>query len=392
MKIVHLCLCGPMTDGLTYQENLLTKFHKELGHEVSIVASRYMYEKGKVSIDNRNRYYNSDGVKVIRLDNKFNTNINSKLKIYKGLYNSVDQENPDLIFVHGVQFLDILTIKRYIKNNPRVKLIIDNHADFSNSATNFISKFILHKILWKFMAKLISPYTVKFLGVLPARVEFLQKLYSIPENKTELLLMGADDNLVIKYSSSKVRDNIRKKLGISLNDFVIITGGKIDKAKQQVLTLMKAVNDLNNKDVKLIIFGSIDSDIEDKFFKLANNVSIINVGWVNEEDSYQLFSISDLAVFPGRHSVYWEQVAGIGKPMIVKYWKGTTHIDLGRNVLYLKDDSLVEMKKVLAKVINNDEIYSDMLTSATSNESKKFLYSNIAVQSLKYCKSEVNNE
>ncbi|MCY3029865.1 hypothetical protein ODY40_08460 [Aerococcus sp. JJEM-2022a] len=114
MKIVHLCLCGPMTDGLTYQENLLTKFHKELGHEVSIVASRYMYEKGKVSIDNRNRYYNSDGVKVIRLDNKFNTNINSKLKIYKGLYNSVDQENPDLIFVHGVQFLDILTIKRYI--------------------------------------------------------------------------------------------------------------------------------------------------------------------------------------------------------------------------------------------------------------------------------------
>ena len=56
---------------------------------------------------------------------------------------------------------------------------------------------------------------------------------------------------------------------------------------------------------------------------------------IDDFQSYNLFSAADLVVFPGRHSVYWEQVVAIGTPMVVKYWDGTTHIDIGGNCMYL---------------------------------------------------------
>ena len=43
MKIVHVCLAGiGVTDGWTYQENLLTKYHKKLGHDVTIITSQWV--------------------------------------------------------------------------------------------------------------------------------------------------------------------------------------------------------------------------------------------------------------------------------------------------------------------------------------------------------------
>ena len=38
MKIVHLCLCGLFGEKYAYQDNLLTKYHKKMGNEVTIIA------------------------------------------------------------------------------------------------------------------------------------------------------------------------------------------------------------------------------------------------------------------------------------------------------------------------------------------------------------------
>jgi 1,2-diacylglycerol 3-alpha-glucosyltransferase len=118
--------------------------------------------------------------------------------------------NPDIIFTHGCQFLDIKHIARYAKLHPKVKVYVDNHSDFSNSARNFLSKNILHKIIWRYCANLIEPYTTKFYGVLPARVDFLKNIYKIPRDKVELLVMGADDEKVEEASKPNVRLQIRK--------------------------------------------------------------------------------------------------------------------------------------------------------------------------------------
>ena len=37
MKIVHICLGGPFSDGFSYQENLITKYQVKMGLDVSLI-------------------------------------------------------------------------------------------------------------------------------------------------------------------------------------------------------------------------------------------------------------------------------------------------------------------------------------------------------------------
>ena len=66
MKIVHLCLASFFPDNYSYQENLLPKFHKELGYDVEVIASTQSFdEHGKVCyLSNVGTYRNEYDIKV----------------------------------------------------------------------------------------------------------------------------------------------------------------------------------------------------------------------------------------------------------------------------------------------------------------------------------------
>jgi len=383
MKITHVALCGPVTDNWSYQDNLLPKFHKRLGFEVSMITSKFIWgDQGEIKKDTRGSYINEHGIKTIRLQSAWKTTISSKLKKYKNVYSTLEKENPDILFIHGVQFLDMKKIVKYIDKHSNVIVYVDNHADFSNSATNWLSKNILHKRLWKNMAKKIEPYTKKYYGVLPARVDFLNEVYNIPKEKIELLVMGIDDDQVENLKEKFDRDKFREKFGISSDDFLIVTGGKIDSAKKQTLLLMEAVQNINDKNVKLIVFGSVEKELREKVQQLADGKKIQYLGWIDPKECNKYFYSSDLVIFPGRHSVFWEQVAGLGRPLVVKFWEGTTHIDAGGNCKFLYEDNTTEIQKVVEDLLNRKKNYDKMLQIAKSKAQKNFLYSNIAKQSL----------
>ncbi|MGH2063295.1 glycosyltransferase family 4 protein [Aerococcus urinaeequi] len=389
MKITHICLCGPVTDGFSYQDNLLPKYHGKAGHEVSLITSKWIWSHGgKIIKTNKEKYTNQDAVKMYRLELIGKDIFSKKIKTYKNFYKILECTKPDIIFVHGVQFLDIIKVKKYVKNNPSVKIFVDNHADYSNSASNWISKNILHKIVWKFCAKQIEQYTTKFYGVLPARVDFLNKIYGIPKEKIELLIMGGDDFFVEKYMNISEIINIKSELDILPTDFVIVTGGKIDSAKKQTLLLMEAMRSIKKKDVKLIVFGNVTSELKEQFDKYLSDDRIIYLGWLSVEESYKYFSIADLVIFPGRHSVYWEQVVALGVPMLIKYWEGTTHVDIGGNVDYLIEDSIEEIQDKIQELINNPKKYKTLKMNAQSIDKNNFLYSNIAEKSIRTRKKE----
>lgn len=382
MKIVHICLCGPVTDGFSYQDNLISKYHVKLGYKVTLITSQWIWNnKGTLSITDRTDYVNADGVHMIRLPILFGT-INNRLKIYCGLYNTILQEKPDILFVHGIQFLDIFQIVKYARNYPKVKIYVDNHADFSNSATTWLSKNILHKGLWRICANKIKPYVSKFYGVLPARVDFLINLYNIPSEKCELLVMGADDDLVKKTSDKYYQISFRKKYDIKPDDFLIVTGGKIDAWKTQTLLLMQAVRNIKNSNVKLIIFGAVTDSIKEQFDALLSSDRIQYIGWINSEQSYLAFASSNLVIFPGRHSVYWEQAAGEGLPLIVKDWPGTHHVDLGGNVRFLVKDSVEEIQQNIEFLINHPDVYNSMKKIAQDKGMSYFSYKEIAKRSI----------
>lgn len=382
MKVVHICLCGPFTDGAGYQENLLTKYHAKQGNDVTIVASQWEWNsKGVLQLNAQTGTYTQHGVKIVRLETYYGT-INFRFRIFRGLYQTISLEAPDVLFVHGCQFLDVYTIKKYLASHPEVRAYMDNHADFSNSATNKLS-LALHRTLWRHCAHALIGCVEKAYGVLPARVDFLKEVYKLPAEKCELLVMGADDELVEKATSEANKADIRKKYSIAPGDFLIMTGGKIDAAKRQTIQLMEAVQCMTESNIRLIVFGSVSEDLKEEVSRLADGKKVQYIGWIEANKAYDHFAAADLVVFPGRHSVFWEQVAGLGVPMLCKYWKGTTHIDIGGNVKFLYKDSIEEIKCYISSLaFEGSNEYESMRSAATGLAKKAFSYKSIADKSL----------
>lgn len=380
MKVVHLCLASFFPDGYAYQENMLPKFHKQLGYDVEVIASRETFdEHGKAALyDGPRKYRNEFDIPVTRLDYKEPLKFYRKMRRYSGVEEALMLANPDVLFIHGCQFLDIDKVVTYLKAHKNVTVYVDNHADFSNSATNWISKNVLHKGVWKRCAHKIEPYTKKFYGVLPVRVDFLKDIYGLPANKCELLVMGADDELVEKAKTSGARDRIRAQYDIKDDVFLIMTGGKIDQWKTQTLLLMQAVQNIKQDNVRLIVFGSVTQELMEKVKALADGNKVQYIGWVLSKDSYDYFEAADLVVFPGRHSVMWEQVTGQGVPMLVKDWNGTHHVDLGGNVRFLTQDSVDEIQGEIERLLDNPEEYEQMKAVAQEKGMRVFSYKDIA--------------
>lgn len=385
MKIVHICLVGGYTEGLNYQENIITKYQSLDGHEVAVITTDHCFTEGVWGLcQTENDYRNSYGVHVIRLPFacRLPYNVNRQIGRFKGTLDVLEQLDPEIIFVHNIQFQDIRKVVLYKKKHPGIKVYVDNHSDFSNSARNWFTRNTLYRFWWKPCAKKIEPVAEVFFGVMPSRVAFLQDIYGISPLKTDILVMGADDESVAYAANPGIQENVRERFHISQDDFLIVTGGKIDAFKTQTLLLMQAVHEIPDKKVKLLIFGSVVEELKEKLFELCDNKRIQYIGWAKERQAYEYFAAANLVVFPGRHSVYWEQVAAQGIPMVCKYWEGTTHIDIGGNVEFLRKDSVEEIRNKLLEIIDNPEKYANMKRNAGSDGKNTFSYRAIARKSV----------
>lgn len=381
MKILHICYAGTYNEGWSYQENMLSKYHAKMGHEVALLCIPYEQSEGKLRRASETDYTNADGVHVTRMEERFN--LANRLVSYRGTKRKLEEISPDIIFVHGCQFLDAPVVARYVKAHPGVQMYVDNHADFSNSATNWLSKNILHKIIWRYCAHKIEPFTRKFYGVLPARVDFLKDIYKLPPEKCELLVMGADDEYVAAAAKPEVRQQVRQQYGIREDDFLVMTGGKIDRWKTQTLLLMEAVKKTRCPGVKLIVFGSVTEELQEQVQALADGEKVQYIGWIQAKDSYRYFAAADLVVFPGRHSVFWEQAAAQGIPMLVKDWPGTHHVDLGGNVEFLTQDRAEEIQTKIESLASHPEKYQRMKEIAQEKGMKVFSYMEIANRAIR---------
>lgn len=392
MRVVHI-QPGGFYDGLTYQENLLTKWHRKNGHDVTVITTRWSANPDGGSclvLESMYDYVNDDGVRLIRLPL---TCTDRYTFGYDDLYSTIEALSPEVLFIHGVDH-NTSALTDYLARHREVTAYADNHKDFSNSGSSLpkiiqrLAKLFLKTGMLTVMTARQSrkwiPYVKKFYGVLPVRVDILEHYYGIPAEKCELLLMGADDDLVSEASDPSVRQNIRSQYGISPEDFLVMTGGKIDIPKSQTLLLMEAVRNLNAErgNVRLIVFGPVVPELKARFDALVDGKAVQHVGYVKGTDSYKYFAASDLVVFPGRHSVYWEQVAGLGIPMLCKEWDGTKHVDLGGNVRFLRHDSTKEIQREIERLLDNPSEYGKMKEVARREGMKVFSYRRIARQSL----------
>lgn len=380
-KIVHVIIACFYKEGFGYQENILPAKHKQMGYDVSIITEDERSKEQKIKT-----YVNRDGVKVYVLPRvkkkwQIKMRIAMFLKDTKGLFNTLCSIEPDIIFVHGLQANDNKEVIKYIKKNPNVKLYVDQHGDYYNMPLDGPLEYICQKVIYKSIAQNFSRLAEVMWGVTPWRVKYLQDIYNIKPEKTDLLVMGGDEKLIPWDNRYNIRKEIRDKYNIPADAFLVVHGGKIDKRKNTHL-LIEAVEKLKNENVYLMIFGSLDKEIQ-SLIGQKNSPRIINVGWIDSTKVYPLFLSSDLGCFPGTHSVLWEQACASGLPCIFKDWDGgMAHVDVGGNCILVRNITIDKLESTIKELVNNNEMYENMKFVAETKARNYFSYINIAKRSI----------
>lgn len=185
--------------------------------------------------------------------------------------------------------------------------------------------------------------------------------------KAHVLRNAIDVGKFSKSVSDAQKRNIRKKLGLSEKDFVILYVGRIMKIKG-VFELMQAVSDLQDEHIKLLIIGSANfgkwafSSYERKVKKLSqqNRDRIIFTGYVDNSVVYQYASVADVQCVP----TLVEEAAGLvlleamaeGLPLIVTKSGGAIeYVDESTAMIIDRENIVENLKRAICYMKEHPE-------------------------------------
>lgn len=119
---------------------------------------------------------------------------------------------------------------------------------------------------------------------------YASKVYKVPG-------VGIDTKKYIECNVDK--DSYRKKLGINISDFVIISVGELSERKNHS-TIIKAISKLDNPNIKYLIagIGNKKKDLEDLICKLHLEEKVFLLGF--RSDIPELCHCADIYAFPSK--------------------------------------------------------------------------------------------
>lgn len=374
MKKNIVMICDYFDKDMGYQENVLMDSFISKGHSCSIVCAPQMdifdYYAGK----SRYLYSSKDEESIHRLDYLFRF---GPLKLLRNLRRKIEELQPDILFVHDINF-SLLIAAIYVKKNKNCILICDNHCDESNSAKNIFSKYIFYKLIKRLIVMFASSSVKKFYGVTPLSIDFMVDFFKVPIEKTELLPLCIE---VPNIDFSKSKESFLRELAIEDKKFIIFTGGKLNSSKRTDI-LIKAIEERD--DVILLICGAFeDEKYEQKVKDLTFGKEFIKfLGWQSLENIFKYMNFSDIAIFPGSQSVMWQQAICSGLPILVGIdSKNGTDQDVGYmsifnaiDILDKKNDFNIQINNYITNLKNNPETYNQKVEAANKTAKEILSY------------------
>lgn len=339
MRILHLCLAAFYIDNYSYQENHLTRIHKEDGNEVLVIASTETY------VDNINlgyvepsEYVGEDGVRVKRIPYAymFTHYLATKIRKYVGLTKAIEDFKPDVIFSHDLCFYSVLEVINYLKKNPHVRFFADTHTAAYNSGLNWVSKNILHKIIYKHLIHKALSYVEKYFYIGENEKMFSKEIYKVPEELLEFYPLGGIIPDQEEYD--RKRAAVRKALGIKEDELLFMHSGKMTKQKKTV-ELLSAFSKADKLKAKMVIVGSVSDEIKNEFEAVVSeDPRIIYLGWKKSSELAEYLYGCDLYCQPGSVSVTLQNAVCTFVPVMTYPHLIYQKIDLD-NFLWVRDEN-----------------------------------------------------
>lgn len=339
-------MCDLFDEKIGSQENILAKYFRKHGHQVTILTSTFEsvfdFIADKHDPDKPGRVYMIDDLKVIRARYRFN--IINRLRSFEQAGRIIAQEAPDMIFMLDIM-PDMIEVVRYKRRHPQCRFVMDYHADYSNSAKNLVSLKILHGVLRKAILRIGLPYLDAIYPVTPGSGEFLREVYGLSWEQMELLPLGADMDLGIAIAERGEGRELRRTLGIDPETLVIFSGGKFAKPKRTEL-LIEAIRSLPDLPVELVTVGAANLGEEEygaQLHRMADGDPRIRfVGWLDNAELFRFMDMADLAVFPASQSILWVQAVSMGLPLVVgnSGSQDTCYMNAHDNIIELAADDI----------------------------------------------------
>lgn len=341
-----LMLCEFYGESVEFQENLLVKYYVKHGHSVTVVTSTFEsifdYYNDRHDNSKPRKEFFDQGARIIRLPYRFN--LLNRFRAYTRIDGILEEVRPDLIYIHDIM-PNLPEAIRYKRKNPHVRMILDYHADYSNSGKNALSLKILHGVLRKHLLNKARPHLSRIFPVVPASATFLNEVYGVPYAEMEVLPLGADMDLARRILAEGGREALRECYGFRRDDIVIFTGGKLTPNRRTEV-LFEAMARLGRPQLRAVVIGDASDqsrDYRDRLHRLAvGREDIRFAGWLGREDIYRHMAMCDLAVFPASQSILWQQSIAMGLPLVVGDvgWQDISYLNLADNIVVLQKDEI----------------------------------------------------
>ena len=222
-----------------------------------------------------------------------------KIQKVKKLKALVDEIAPDVILYHGVCGWELMTVAAYKKVHKNVKLYVDCHEDFHNTAKTALSK-VSYKYIHGYFVKHALPYIDKILYVSEECKEYLTEMYKISESELEYYPLGGlpfDDDIY-----SKKREEKRQELKLKDNNIMFLHSGKMNAGKKTE-ELIKAFVKIKNDNFRLVIIGIFQDNVWEKVKPyIESDKRISYLGWKTGEELMDFLCAADMYMQPGTQS------------------------------------------------------------------------------------------
>lgn len=342
MKIVFIGLTCFYTPGLTYQDNYLCTQTLADGHAVTYLSNPEKFVNGEIVETGAEDTVLPDGLHLIRLPYvKLGLNIvTKKFRAFRGVYDILEREKPDLIFCHNLQYWSVRDVVRYKKDHPAVKFYADTHTDYNNSGTNWLSLHVLHRIFYRHLVRLVLPYLDRYFYVADECRQFSHEVYGIPNEKMEFYPLGG--TLLSDGEYAAIRAKRRAELGLGENDRLYIHSGKLDALKRSD-ELLRAFSAVDDPHAVLAVIGSIPKEREAVLLPLIEaDERIRYLGWRTGEELQEYLCAADLYCQPGSQSATMQNALCRYCPvMLYPHPSHTADYDRGE-VLWVKTQADME--------------------------------------------------
>lgn len=287
--------------------------------------------------------------------------ISSIISIYK----IIKLVEPDIIHTHSAFNAKIAA---FLCRFPKKRLIYTKHCVFERPK---YKKSKIFKLLNGMIDNILSG---KVIAVAEAAKDELVDT-GIDSKKINVIINGADQ---LRISSDESREELKKKLGIKKNDFVVGISARLEKYKDHK-TFIKVASEAkkNNENMVFLILGdgSYRSELE-KYTKAMNvDDRVLFLGFIKDVSDYiNLFDVNvNCSIGTETSSLAISEGLSIGIPAIVSDFGGNPNmvVDGETGYIFHAQDSC-QLYKILLNIKNNPKLYAALRENAREDYKKRF--------------------